>query len=663
MDEGIAVSHSTRFSSPDPDHGGTHEPGTRPSLDRLTLGGRAGQGVTAYRSDFLHAWVVETDPLSPLDSDDAEAALLDLEYEALHLSEGLVPPPASAIPNSVHHAFSVLQFLRESLWAGQPAVFGLVACEGRVWALQSGIDVTLDQLTGAPARVRWHEWEGGMPLAWCELGAADVWRLSALAPHGALHAHYRPPLAGLVVPGPADESFDTAPVTLPTMGESRHARRRRQRREAQRALAVADIAAPVIAPIVVSAAQPELVVAPEPPVVVASPAVLTPRVQRPPATAPAIARPAVQPRRIARPRLAIPRAWSIGVAAGAALAVVALAFTWGRKPIATFVVGEYTVDLASAPAGATIRVDGKPVAGRTPLALALAPGDHKVDLALGDYASATFNVEGQRGDRTARSVTWTGSLGVASTDTTAQVAVAFDGQGLGATPLWRDTVPVGRHRLSFHAPGIRAWREEVEIRSGQSTRVSAEPVRVPQYGLVTARAELVSSDGVEDLEGLPVFIDGERNGQTPVDLKLDPGPHSVRIARGDDAPSVHLIDVQAGGRYYATAQFGRPADPMVEFDAPLKISRAHPPTLAIRLAAELPLPVRQVWLYVKTGKGTFTRLPAELTTQNGRVLGTVAFPQASLAAPAASTLTYYVEIETREGEEYYSELRTVPLTP
>ena len=77
----------------------------------------------------------------------------------------------------------------------------------------------------------------------------------------------------------------------------------------------------------------------------------------------------------------------------------------------------------------------------------------------------------------------------------------------------------------------------------------------------------------------------------------------------------------------------------------------------------MPLPVRQVWLYVKSGNGTFARLPADLTMQNGRALGTVAFPQAALAGPAASTLTYYVEIETREGEEYYSELRTVPLTP
>jgi hypothetical protein len=160
-----------------------------------------------------------------------------------------------------------------------------------------------------------------------------------------------------------------------------------------------------------------------------------------------------------------------------------------------------------------------------------------------------------------------------------------------------------------------------------------------------------------------VFVDGEKSGVTPVDLKLDAGPHSVRIPRGDDAPSVHLIDVQAGGRYFATAEFGRPADPLVAFDAPARVSRAKPPTFIIRLAAELPLPLRQMLLYVKGQDGTFAHVPADLVVNNGRTVGTVAFPAAALAAPGAKTITYYVEIETREGEEYYSEVRTVPLVP
>jgi hypothetical protein len=31
--------------------------------------------------------------------------------------------------------------------------------------------------------------------------------------------------------------------------------------------------------------------------------------------------------------------------------------------------------------------------------------------------------------------------------------------------------------------------------------------------------------------------------------------------------------------------------------------------------------------------------------------------------PAAKALSFYVEVETREGEEYFSEVRTLPIVP
>jgi len=45
----------------------------------------------------------------------------------------------------------------------------------------------------------------------------------------------------------------------------------------------------------------------------------------------------------------------------------------------------------------------------------------------------------------------------------------------------------------------------------------------------------------------------------------------------------------------------------------------------------------------------------------GQGAGSFQFPPDRM--PAAKALTYYVEIETREGEEYFSELRTVPIIP
>jgi hypothetical protein len=720
--------------------------------------------VVAYRSEFLHLWVVAATVGVAVDPQPIIEALHDLEREALNLPAGVIPPPGIALPVEVQHTLAGLQFLRDTLWEAHADFAGLLSHGGRVWAVRSGLEVTLEQLTGAPARWRWHEWEGGSLLAWTELGAAEVWGAEILHAGGALYAHYRPPLQTVPhVPATDADAFAAAaalaaalaqakpqsspppsppqlhlhadahapahapahagpgplaPASSPALeGESRHARRRRRRREAAERAQVPEAAWRVVGPAPVAAspdipspdiaslevappntAPPDVAPAVVPPQLTVlrspmpveaaaelpqAPRVVPIRITTPrPAPAPArpaprvhaaAPRPAVRAPRLPRlPRLPglpglerIPRGALISTLVAVILAGLIAAGIMARKPITALVVGRYTLDLATSPVGARVSVDGKAEAGRTPIALVLVPGPHRIDVNYGEYANASFDVDGSRGDHVHRDFAWAGSLGVASADSSVRLAVTLDGKALGHAPLWRDSIPVGRHRLGFSAPGVRSWEEEVQVKAGQSARVSAVPVKVPNYGLVTARAELVSSDGVEDLDGIPVFVDGTRVGVTPTDLKLTPGPHSIRIARAEGAPSIHLIDVQPGGRFFASAEFGRPADPMVAFDSPTKVSRAAPPTLTIRLDADLPLPVRQASLYLRPEGGSgvepFGRLPVTWTSGAGRAQGTIVFPVDRLAT--AHALTYYVEIETREGEEYFSELHTIPVVP
>ena len=610
---------------------------SRQQSDRLALTGRGGNGVVAYRSEFLHLWVVADDSVAPLDGGEVREAIVDLEREAHRLPAGVMPPPGIPLPVEVQHILAGLQFLRDSLWDARCDFAGLIAWGGRAWAIRAGLEVSLEQLTGAPVRWRWHDWEGGSTLAWTDLGAAEVWRLGIEHAAGTLYAHYRPALAPLAHAPATDADAFAAAAQAQAQAEA------------------------------VSREVPRVTI-PARPAVPRGPA---PRVGPRPGAGPRLEagpRPAPRPipRSTPRPARRLPAPWvsrRVLLAAGLACAVLALAAAaiWARRPISALMVGRYTLELRTSPAGARVQVDGKPVAGRTPLALPLEPGQHRVELTYGDYASASTLVEGARGDVVRRDYAWTGSLGVASADSSVRLAVAFDGKPMGIAPLWQDSLPVGRHRLAFSASGVRAWEEEVQIRSGQSARVSATPVKVPPYGLVTARAQLVSSDGVEDMDDLPVFVDGARAGVTPVDLKLAPGPHSIKIARGAFTPSIHLLDVQAGGRFYASAVFGRPADPLVAFEPPPRLSRGAPATLSVRLDADLPLPVRQAALHFRAGSGPFARIPIVWTVVAGHGQGTVAFPVESLGA--ATTATYYVEIETREGEEYFSELHTVPIVP
>ncbi|MGH7725232.1 MAG: PEGA domain-containing protein [Candidatus Eiseniibacteriota bacterium] len=482
---------------------------------------------------------------------------------------------------------------------------------------------------------------------------------------------------------------DTAQSPAPAIhrerqGESRSARRRRRKRERARERAQErglSLVEPVEASVAVPVAD-ETLALPEKIKADADSAATglleTPepaRAPRRPKPAPAAARVASPAPRARRPlALPLPR-WSaasfrwpaflrgrVGLAIGAALVIATVgAFVIAREPIARAVVGRYTLAITTSPAGATVRVDGELVPGKTPLDVPLEPGAHRIELAYGEYANSLFSVEGKRDQKIERSVEWVGSLGLASSDTSAAVSVAFDGRPWGALPLWKDDVPVGRHRLSFSGAGVRPWEEEVQIKSGQSTRVTAEPVRVPPYGLVTARAERVTSEGVEDVDGAAVFVDGAQAGVTPTDLKLDPGPHSVRIRSGDGPSPVHLIEVQAGGRYFASTQFGRPAEPWVAFDPPARLSLAKPHMLTVALAAEVPLPVREMWLWWRKDGGEFERLALLIIQIEGRTRGTITLPTAGLKAGGGAS--YYVAIKTREGEEYFSEVRSLPVVP
>ena len=616
--KGFHVTSSSAFSDPSQRSPAAGSVAGRPSSDRLSLSGHPAPGVVDYRSTFVQLWAVGGE----VSAEEIRSGVGDLEQAARAAAfaalaqggpdlgdDGSPTLEPGGLPLPVRQFLAGLGFLRDHLWAGSesdpPALAGFLLHEGRLWALRAGIEVRLDQMTGAPVRVPWHETPDGPSLAWGEAEAREVWRLECAGPAGVLAVHARPALTSV----------------LGTMRDE----------------AMSDSSTPIGPALQVVAARP--------------PAARASRATTRPAAAALL-----QAWRL-RPQATLVAVACLAVAGLAGLAI------WAREPVSRALVGRYDLALVTRPAGATVRVDGKLVAGRTPLTLPLEPGEHRVELGYGEYAHAVITVDGSRDETVRREFTWMGSLAVSSADTTARLRVTLDGKPLGTLPLWRDEVEVGRHRLSFQGTGVRPWEEEVKIKVGQSTRVLAEPVRVPDYGLVTARAERVSSDGVEDVEGASVFVDGKAAGATPLDLRLSPGPHSVRVASGPELGPVHLIDVQAGGRFYASTTFGRPAEPAVAFEAPRAIARATPPRLAVRLHSDVPLPVRRMRLFTRApGSERFAAADLAIARDGGgSPRGTIAFPVAGLAAGA--TVRYYVSIETREGEEYFSEVRTAVVTP
>jgi len=183
----------------------------------------------------------------------------------------------------------------------------------------------------------------------------------------------------------------------------------------------------------------------------------------------------------------------------------------------------------SRPSGAEVYLDGR-LQGRTPLSLSVNPGRHEVELRLPGYRSYRVTVNPKPGDRVqifAQLVAEVqeGTLVVDSSPSGAEVYV--DGRLQGRTPL-RMSLEAGRHEVRVVAPGYGEYRAQVEVRPGESVRLTVElvPVRATLELYVNAEAR--------------VFLDGQevgvaRGGYLRLEAPL--GEHELTLV----APGYHTL--------------------------------------------------------------------------------------------------------------------------
>jgi serine/threonine protein kinase len=124
-------------------------------------------------------------------------------------------------------------------------------------------------------------------------------------------------------------------------------------------------------------------------------------------------------------------------------------------------VGPGTLVIATTPAGATLKVDGKELDERSPAVTRLAPGVHEVEAVMPHFLSARrarLEVKPASSDivriALARDVY---KLSVSSEPSGAQVYL--DGYAMGTTPMELDVDPWDQHTLRLERLGRRAWEK------------------------------------------------------------------------------------------------------------------------------------------------------------------------------------------------------------
>ena len=172
------------------------------------------------------------------------------------------------------------------------------------------------------------------------------------------------------------------------------------------------------------------------------------------------------------------------------------------------------VNVISVPPGASVAVDGAPL-GETPLAQQeLSAGEHDLELRHPRYETAAerVTIEGMGRSQDLRFELLPNWAEVTIATEPPGATVSVDDTEAGTTPGPVEVL-AGTHRIRVKLTGYEAWERDIDVVA--RTPVTLPPVRLqPADGLVMV---------VTRPSKAGVMVDGAYRGESPVELRLDPG--------------------------------------------------------------------------------------------------------------------------------------------
>jgi serine/threonine protein kinase len=202
-------------------------------------------------------------------------------------------------------------------------------------------------------------------------------------------------------------------------------------------------------------------------------------------------------------------------------------------------------ELQTSPAGASVRLNGKPLEGVTPLSIELpAEGEHEIAFSKAEYQTATLRLRGSEPVPAGPVVLAAlGKPGTFVVESTYPVSVQRGASELApATPSPTVQLRPGSYELRLISQSVFLDRVvQVQVREGETTTVQAPPL-----GRVNVRANpgncTVSINGVS--AGSPPFMNRE----------IVEGSHEFVFTWPGELKDVQRVDVQAGKPSYVIGQ-------------------------------------------------------------------------------------------------------------
>jgi hypothetical protein len=127
------------------------------------------------------------------------------------------------------------------------------------------------------------------------------------------------------------------------------------------------------------------------------------------------------------------------------------------------------IKVVSNPPGATVELDGKALAGVTPLEEAATPGKHQVVVKLEGFKAYSGEIDVAPGKDNTINATLGGGLLTMRADVEG-AKVAVGGREVGAAPVEKGAVPLGKQTVSVTHPDRRPWSAAIDFEEGQAVR-------------------------------------------------------------------------------------------------------------------------------------------------------------------------------------------------
>lgn len=135
--------------------------------------------------------------------------------------------------------------------------------------------------------------------------------------------------------------------------------------------------------------------------------------------------------------------------------------------------------------------------------------------------------------------------------------VHLDGVEAGTAPGSVGDVGPGWHLVTIRDGSEILYETSCVVTPGEVTVVTVPPLPPRGKGRLIIEARTLTEEGYRESRGNPVLIDGRPRGETPVEVTLSAGFHSVRVQGIDHPPLVEILHLEAGRSRYVNAEFGR----------------------------------------------------------------------------------------------------------